>query len=51
MSQAKKSAKRITGDMERNGVAVVYTDLGGLLNTQGYHTEARAFYKKSEKWG
>ncbi|KAF9348453.1 hypothetical protein BGX34_002468 [Mortierella sp. NVP85] len=51
MAQAKKSARRTTGQMERHGIAVIYTELGRLLNTQGYHTEAQAFYKKSKKWG
>lgn len=32
-------------------IATAYFNLGKLLENQGHGDEAKAFYKKSEKWG
>lgn len=32
-------------------IATAYSDLGRLLDGQGYRDEAQAFFNKSEKWG
>jgi hypothetical protein len=46
-----KRAKHTEDKAMREGIAMVYIGLGDLLNNQDHPEEAKAFYKKSEKWG
>ncbi|KAK3808650.1 MAG: quinon protein alcohol dehydrogenase-like superfamily [Benniella sp.] len=46
-----KKAKHTEDKGIREGIASIYIGLGELLSAQGHREEARAFYKKSEKWG
>ncbi|KAI8362187.1 hypothetical protein B0O80DRAFT_421752 [Mortierella sp. GBAus27b] len=51
LDQVKKAAKNSADKSMNERIATVYNDLGELLESQGHHDEAQAFYKKSEKWG
>ncbi|KAK3817618.1 MAG: WD40-repeat-containing domain protein [Benniella sp.] len=51
LSQVKRAAKHTDNKAIRDGIATVYSGLIELLKSRGYRTEARAFLKKSEKWG
>jgi len=51
LSQVKRAAKNTHDNIMREGIAIIYIDLGDFLDTQGRKTEAQAFYKKSVKWG
>jgi hypothetical protein len=51
LSHVKRAAKHTEDKAMREGIAMVYIGLGELLNNQGHQDEAKAFYKKSEKWG
>jgi hypothetical protein len=50
MAQVSGAAKRTKNPILREGIATIYANLGTLVDTQGYHIEAQAFYKKSGKW-
>ncbi|KAF9362570.1 hypothetical protein BGX34_005917 [Mortierella sp. NVP85] len=50
LSQAKRDAKNIKDESVHDTVATIYASLGALLDNQGHLDEARAFYKKAEKW-
>lgn len=51
LSQVKRAAKNHENQSMREGIATVYIGLCELLERHGHQAEARAFYKKSEKWG
>jgi len=51
LSQVKRAAKHISDKAMRERIATAYVTLGDLLNSKHHKDEARAFYKKSEKWG
>jgi hypothetical protein len=51
LSQAKRAAKQTEDKSMDDMIATVYLGLGGLLDNQGRQVEAKAFHKKSEKWG
>ncbi|KAK3828974.1 MAG: hypothetical protein J3Q66DRAFT_435407 [Benniella sp.] len=51
LSHAKRAAKYTENKDMREGIATIYVGLGELLDKHGHQDEARAFYKKSEKWG
>jgi hypothetical protein len=51
LSLAKRAAKHAEDKTMHEEVASVYIGLGDLLENRGYRSEARDFYKKSEKWG
>jgi hypothetical protein len=51
LSQVKKVARNNEDKTMHGRIATVYIGLGNLLDSNGYRDEAKAFYKKSEKWG
>jgi hypothetical protein len=51
LSHVKKAAKNSRDKGMDGRIATVYIGLGDLLNSYGHRDEAKAFYKKSEKWG
>ncbi|KAF9350582.1 hypothetical protein BGX34_001142, partial [Mortierella sp. NVP85] len=51
LSQVKRAAKHIDDKAMHGRIATAYVTLGDLLNSKHHKDEARAFYKKSEKWG
>jgi hypothetical protein len=51
LTLVKRAAKRTEDKAMRERIATVYIGLGDLLSSQGHGAEAKAFYKKSEKWG
>ena len=51
LSHAKRAAKHTENKDMREGIATIYIGLGELLDKHGHQDKARAFYKKSEKWG
>ncbi|KAI8360334.1 hypothetical protein B0O80DRAFT_422957 [Mortierella sp. GBAus27b] len=51
LSQVKRAAKYNADKTIHNEIATVYIGLGDFLESRGHQEEAKAFYKKSEKWG
>ncbi|KAF9359449.1 hypothetical protein BGX34_008346 [Mortierella sp. NVP85] len=51
LNQVKRAAKQTEDKTMRERIAAIYIGLGELLNDRGHGVEAKAFYKKSEKWG
>jgi len=51
LHQAKRVAKRAESQTMQHGVANGYIRLGRALSIRGYLNEAKAIYKKAEKFG
>jgi len=51
LTQVKRAAKHAEDPTMRDGIATLYIELGELLDTLHRKSEAKAFYKKSVKWG
>jgi hypothetical protein len=51
LANMKRADKHTEDKTMREGIATVYSTLGDLMDNQGHQDEAKAFYKKSKKWG
>src|SRR4051812_17043387 len=51
LAPVKRTAKHTEDKSIHEKIATVYIELGDLLGDKGHQDEAKAFYKKSEKWG
>ncbi|KAF9343456.1 hypothetical protein BGX34_006731, partial [Mortierella sp. NVP85] len=51
LTQARKGVRHSENVTMREGIAHAYITLGQVLNSRGHESEARASYKKAEKWG
>jgi hypothetical protein len=50
LTQARKGARH-SDPITREGIGHAYISLGRVLNSRGHVDEAKASYKKAEKWG
>jgi hypothetical protein len=51
LTQARKGARNAEDPITREGIAGAYISLGRVLNSRRYANEAKAGFKKAEKWG
>jgi hypothetical protein len=51
LAHVKRAAKHTEDKIMHERIATVYIGLGELLDSKGHQSEAKAFHKKSEKWG
>ncbi|KAF9943944.1 hypothetical protein BGZ65_012963, partial [Modicella reniformis] len=51
LDYVKKASKNVENQFLWKEIATTFIRLKDLLNSKGYHKEASAFHKKSEKWG